>query len=57
MNIIMAKEIKIAPSLLSANFADLRSDLEKSIEAKLIGCTWILWMVYLFPIYHLASRY
>ena len=29
MNIIMAKEIKIAPSLLSANFADLRSDLEK----------------------------
>ncbi|MBM6654040.1 MULTISPECIES: ribulose-phosphate 3-epimerase [Phocaeicola] len=25
----MAKEIKIAPSLLSANFADLRSDLEK----------------------------
>ena len=29
MNIIMAKEIKIAPSLLSANFAALRSDLEK----------------------------
>ena len=29
MNIIMAKDIKIAPSLLSANFADLRSDLEK----------------------------
>lgn len=29
MNNIMAKEIKIAPSLLSANFADLRSDLEK----------------------------
>lgn len=29
MNNIMAKEIKIAPSLLSANFADLRDDLER----------------------------
>ena len=51
MNIIMAKEIKIAPSLLSANFADLRSDLEKInrseadwLHLDIICSQYIIWL-------------
>lgn len=48
--------MKVAPSLLSANFADLKSDLEKSTKVRPIGCIWILWTVCLCPIFHLAFR-
>lgn len=47
--------IKVAPSLLSANFACLKDDIEKSKMEKLIGFIMMLWMDILYLIFHLGT--
>lgn len=43
--------IKVAPSLLSANFACLKDDIEKLKMEKLIGFIMMLWMDILYLIF------
>ena len=43
--------IKVAPSLLSANFACLKDDIEKIENGKLIGFIMMLWMDILYLIF------
>lgn len=43
--------VKVAPSLLSANFACLKDDIEKSKMEKLIGFIMMLWMDILYLIF------
>lgn len=43
--------VKVAPSLLSANFACLKDDIEKTKMEKLIGFIMMLWMDILYLIF------
>ena len=43
--------VKVAPSLLSANFTCLKDDIEKIENGKLIGFIMMLWTDILFRIF------